>query len=947
MAGGLDNLSADELRALSRTIEEAKELVKQQEQLLQRTIALEDQLAKKRVASLQEYNDSYSRLLNTVASETNILQREMYQVTQASNEAADAAERAVNSNNNQTSSGSRPVGQTLRDDRRGGLGDADKAETENIAARFADYAATNSQLTAAMDKRNQAYAESEKTLADILNNLSLARSEQSAALDLASAEMSSMTATAKAELQAQSLLNQVNAEREFLASEAGEVLQMRKLQAQEQQVEAEARQHAIQQIEAQRIKFIAQEELKLKRKNNRELTADEKADLIKRANDKYKLDEQNVEKLAKKQREANEKEEQRKLQRETEQKVASAAKLGGISTEDNLLERIKALNELSKDETTGEHSLKGTAAVIVKALSSIAQQLETQVDKIAESQGAVDTRLQGITDKVLETREGSYWDQLVQDMMSIGAVNPYFKQEKFADKIKEYVDMGIAFDLEQRAFLATITDKIATTFNAADATLLRLIRLQQEDSTAGRLGMEAALNAFLNEMYANTEYLKTVASSVRSSLTEMEALMDGASATEVEYQVQKWLGSLYSVGMSQEAVNSISSTLGQIAAGQIEGLTGTNGTGNLLVMAANKAGIPIADILSTGITADKTNTLLQAVVDYLAEIAYSTEDNNVVRQQLANVFGVKASDLKAATNLSSKGSINNIYDTYMSYDNMLYKLFTLAGSMGDRTSIGEQLTNVWGNVMYSLAGGIASTPAAYGILKAAGLLDDAVGGIDLPFISFAGTGVDLNTTIADLMRVGALGGGVLGSFGSLIDGLGNSFSGQAMLNQLGISTGSGLNITPRGAVAGIGSSGGGSKSISESGYVGNTKGSDIKDSTMQEAEKTKKQLMIEAQEEAEETQVDTINTTVLKIYEILDDVAHGNGCFRVKVEGYGLTKAGGGFMGGVNALDSLISDSGTGSGISAGVATGGLAGGGVNSGSAGGSINFGGWTTTG
>ena len=92
---------------------------------------------------------------------------------------------------------------------------------------------------------------------------------------------------------------------------------------------------------------------------------------------------------------------------------------------------------------------------------------------------------------------------------------------------------------------------------------------------------------------------------------------------------------------------------------------------------------------------------------------------------------------------------------------------------------------------------------------------------------------------------------------------------------------------------------------------------------------------------------------MLKIYELLDDVAHGNSCFRVKVEGYGLTKAGGGgsSLGGVGALDTLSADSTTGTNSSYSVSgssfsSGSVGSGGVNSGGATSSINFGGWTTT-
>jgi hypothetical protein len=170
------------------------------------------------------------------------------------------------------------------------------------------------------------------------------------------------------------------------------------------------------------------------------------------------------------------------------------------------------------------------------------------------------------------------------------------------------------------------------------------------------------------------------------------------------------------------------------------------------------------------------------------------------------------------------------------------------------------------------------------------VVDDAAGGIDLPFLNVMGFGVDLNTTVSDLMRVAAVGGGLLGSIGPLISGLGNSFSGRSMLHQLGIKSGSGLAVTPRGDGAAAAAAGGASASVSESGYAGNASGSDIKNSTIQESEDSKKQQMIEAKENEEANQVNVLNTTVLKIYELLDDVASGKSCFRVKVDEYGLAK---------------------------------------------------------
>jgi hypothetical protein len=271
----------------------------------------------------------------------------------------------------------------------------------------------------------------------------------------------------------------------------------------------------------------------------------------------------------------------------------------------------------------------------------------------------------------------------------------------------------------------------------------------------------------------------------------------------------------------------------------------------------------------------------------------------------------------------------------------------MAGTMHERTSLAEMMTNLWENVQYSAASGIASNPVSYFIYKLATLVDDTVGGIDLPFINVYGFGVDLNTTVSDLMRVAAVGTGLLGSLGPMISGLSNSFSGRAMLEQLGISSGSGLAVTPRGSGSGSGvgaSAGGGSSSTSESGYVGNSSGSDVKNATIQEAEDSKKQQMIEAKEEEEANELHLINTTVLKIYELLDDVTNGKSCFTVKVEGYGLTKgSSGNALGGVAGLSSGASGNSS-SGAAASIASGG--GSGVGSSSLGGSVDLGGWTMT-
>ena len=542
-----------------------------------------------------------------------------------------------------------------------------------------------------------------------------------------------------------------------------------------------------------------------------------------------------------------------------------------------------------KDSGLSDSSAKLAAQfeLLAEAAGGLQAVLDADVKKISSMQGIVDTRLQG--SQVNELKGNSYWKQLLKDAKGIAGASPFIRQETLVDNIKTLVEKGISFDVKQRAFLMTIQEKIANTFNVADGTLLRLIRIQQQDTTAGRLGMETALNSFLNSMYETSEYLENVAASVRSSLEEMQALMDGAAATEVEYQVQKWMGSLYSVGMSDSAVQGIAQALGQIASGDISGITG-NGTGNLLIMAANEAGKSIADILQTGLDATETNELMQAMVNYLAEIAETSNDSKVVQQQLANVYGLKASDLKAATNLAS--SVKDVSKQNLAYSGMLGQLQAMMNTLNQRTSISEGMTNMWDNVMYSMASTQASNPILYALPKLANLLRDVTGGsgIDLPFINVFGFGVDLNTSIADLMSIASMAGTALGALGPLFTGLSdltNSSVGASMLNRAGIKTSGKAPVIARGSAQPLQNLGG--ASISESGYVGNSSGEDIKKATLQDAEDDKKKQMVKAREE-EETD-EELNTkadmAMIGIYNLLEEAVHGSQTIRVKVVGGG------------------------------------------------------------
>ena len=556
-------------------------------------------------------------------------------------------------------------------------------------------------------------------------------------------------------------------------------------------------------------------------------------------------------------------------------KEATSTLLGSGKT---LKERKDALKTLTHDEN-GKFSFKDTLANLGDALNDMAKQLDKKIDEIYSYKGVIDTRLQGLRGTGGFFGSSSQWDRINTKLTGIAGISPLIKQSELANKVKEMVGQGIAFNIEQRATLAVLKDKIATTFDAANGTLLRLVRIQQQDTTAGRLGMESALTAFLNNMYETTEYMEGIAKTVKGSLEEAMSLMTGENALSFEYQVQKWLGSLYSVGMSDSAVQGLGSVLGKLASGQIDAIT-NGGQGNLVIMAANQAGLSVAELLNNGLNSQTTNELMNAMVDYLAKIAKDAGDSRVIQQQMASVYGMTASDLKAAANLAkSTGAVSR---NGLTYGAAIARLNSMANSMWKRTSVGEMMGNAFDNFQYTLAAGIANNPMLYATYKAAGLLDAVTNGIALPDIKVMGTGVNLQTTIADLMRVGAMSGSILAGIGTMISSGGNGgITGSGILRAAGIS--GAANMVSRGNGSALSTASG--ASVSESGaLIGNSSGSDIKNATMTSATDSANAQLAEAVDSSEETKLSEVYAEVVEIYKLLQDVANGSYTIAVDVK---------------------------------------------------------------
>lgn len=169
------------------------------------------------------------------------------------------------------------------------------------------------------------------------------------------------------------------------------------------------------------------------------------------------------------------------------------------------------------------------------------------------------------------------------------------------------------------------------------------------------------------------------------------------------------------------------------------------------------------------------------------------------------------------------------------------------------------------------------------------MLDDVAGGIQLPAFSVMGNMVDLDTSVADLMRVGAVSAGLLSGVGKMIGGLargsGGGFSGSGMLKAFGVS--SGISAVSRGNGEGLLTTA--TMDTSASGeYIGNEDSSDVQNKTMGDAQESGNKQLAEAQEETNETKLSTVDEHIMSIYNLLSDVVAGTSSLQVKIDGSNL-----------------------------------------------------------
>ena len=528
-------------------------------------------------------------------------------------------------------------------------------------------------------------------------------------------------------------------------------------------------------------------------------------------------------------------------------------------------EELNLAKETLKQQTAQTQLSKTLNGLMNQTLNAVNQGISTY----AKYQGGINTRLQGSNLGSLSQIERLRFGQntfgiLENRLSSATGINPYVRTETMLNNLQTLVQAGIAANVEQRAFLETVKDNIATTFSVANSSLLRIVRLQQSDSTAARLGMEAYLTRFLNNLVESTEYLNQTFDSVEDALLEASSQMSMKSSTEFEYIVQKWLGALTGTGLSESSATQIAQAIGYLGSGNVSALSNSN-MFNLLTMSATQAGLDIGTLLNQGLTASTTNQLMLAMASYMAQLG--SGGTNVTKSELARTFGLNISDLTSARQLS--GDFNKISKSMLSYTGMYDELNRQMLAIPGRLSMGEMIQNLFDNSFFSLASGIAENPVLAAMWKVTDMIQSTTGGINIPAIEAmtvgTGGGIDINATVEQLIKLGLVGISSLGMIGDVISGLGSTLMPSTMLQKLGIFSGN--TGIKRGKGLGAMLKSGFDTSVSA--VIGQSAGGDIYEQTLTKSgEEAQNSPLAPAQEETEDP-LPPIKQGVENIYEEL------------------------------------------------------------------------------
>ena len=382
--------------------------------------------------------------------------------------------------------------------------------------------------------------------------------------------------------------------------------------------------------------------------------------------------------------------------------------------EDEIL-KIQIENDKKLREIQRRSQIENLSSVHEKAKESIKYLAEDFKDNFGKNVEKLASSLQSSLSGQLDSTINSYidnyqsmisslvgankdWESITDNLNNALSANSLVRQENVYKNLTELIKAGISENVEQRAFLETISDDLNLLLDTQTGSLARLIRLQDASIAENRVAIEYSLREFLNQNYSTSEYIKDSYLKVADSISELQAINTTSIASSIESALQTWLGSYYSVGVSDSTISNLASAINSLGTGDLSNIN--SNISKLVMMGAATSGKSYGNLLTNGITAEDVSAIMSGITDY----AKSIEGNNVVRSQWASLFGLSISDLEALKNL-------NIANNTQTVSSDINKLFDAYANFVP-TTVG--LKNTFENLMFTTATNIASNDALYG-----------------------------------------------------------------------------------------------------------------------------------------------------------------------------------------------------------------------------------------
>lgn len=291
----------------------------------------------------------------------------------------------------------------------------------------------------------------------------------------------------------------------------------------------------------------------------------------------------------------------------------------------------------------------------------------------------------------------SDWEKITDNLNNALSASSLIKQQDVYKSLTELVKAGISGNVEQRAFLETLSNDLNLLLDTHTGSLARLIRLQNASIAENRIAIQYSLREFLNENYATSEYIKNAYTKVAESITELQAINTTSDAASMESVLQTWLGSYYSAGVSDNTISNLASAINALGTGDIANIN--SNISKLVMMGAARSNESYGSLLINGLTAENISSIMSGITSY----AQGITGNNVVRAQWANMFGLTLSDLEALKKVGfAEGAASvssNINEIFKDYSTLVPK------------SVG--LKNIFENAMFTTGTNIASNDALY------------------------------------------------------------------------------------------------------------------------------------------------------------------------------------------------------------------------------------------